>query len=56
MFPQQQQQLQAPGQYPYQNNFINHNSNANLAASLNDFSQMSSLSQVPTINTQTSLN
>jgi hypothetical protein len=36
-------------QYQYQN-FQNTNSNTNLAASLNDFSQMSSIAQVPIIN------
>ena len=41
--PQQQQQVQ----YQYQNF---QNSNTNLAASLNDFSQMSSIAQVPIIN------
>jgi hypothetical protein len=55
MYPQQQQQPQIQGQYQYQN-FPNSNSNTNLAASLNDFSQMPSLSQVPVINGQTSHN
>ena len=48
MFPQQQQQVQFQS-------FSNANSNTNLAASLNDFSQMSSIAQVPLINGQNTL-